>query len=74
MAVRKKRKTVQLTVGDVLRKKYPDETDRWDKWDYKIIAPVSLDDNAYIDVVLLAKNGDQWTCRLDLESAWSWQK
>jgi hypothetical protein len=36
----------------------------WDQWDYKILAPLSLDDRAVVTVVLQNKNGFMFSVEL----------
>lgn len=40
-----------------IERRYPEAVKNWDKWDYKIVAPVSLDDVPAITVILKNKNG-----------------
>lgn len=56
------------TVLQVLEKKYPEAVSNWDHWNYRINAPMSLDDSPHIQVILINKNSSGYVgCRLDLE-------
>ena len=50
------------TVLQVLAKKYPVAAKNWDNWNYKIHAPMSLDDSPHIEVILVNKNGSFVGC------------
>lgn len=44
------------SVLEVVQKRYPQAYEKWDRWDYKIFGPMSLDDEAR--VVVRFKNAD----------------
>jgi len=49
----------KMTVLEALERRYPHTVANWDKWDYRISSPVSLDDHAIVQVTLINKLGQE---------------
>ena len=50
---------IPATLMALLEVKYPQVLEVWDRWDYKVLGPLSLDDAPQVVVILKNKNGTQ---------------
>jgi len=57
------------TLLDLLKEKYPDTMILWDRWDYTVLSPVSLDDAPIVQVVLKNKSGKFFSWQIPLDGA-----
>ena len=53
-----------MKVRDAVRQADPHALELWDGWEYEILAPVTLDDEAVLTVRFLTRHGDVLTIRL----------
>lgn len=54
----------KISLWSLLESQIPEKLRMWDQWDYKILAPLSLDDRAVVTVVLQNKNGFMFSVEL----------
>ena len=55
------------TLLELLRKKYAHYVNAWDHYHYLIHSPISLDDLARIEVILINQNGFKQVLELKME-------
>ena len=46
-----------MTLQELISKKFPNITEGWDKWNYELCCPVSLDDEAKLYLYLTYEDG-----------------
>lgn len=54
------------SLENILHERRPVAMRQWDKWDYRVVGPVSLDDSAVVRVELLNQDGTKQSIFLPL--------
>jgi len=57
-----------MTVAELFKAKYPKIFKEWDTWDYKVYAPLGLDEEVEITVVLNWESGRRERLHIDISS------
>jgi hypothetical protein len=57
------------TLYELVNHLFPDALEVWDKWDYRISAPLSLDDAPFVQVTLVNANKTSMMLRLPLSQS-----
>lgn len=55
------------SVADYLHTHHRNEIEAWDKWDYRIWSPLSLDDLAFVEVQLINRNKTKQSITIKFE-------